>query len=92
MYLAFYSSRVIFELFESFNYRKKKHKTAVPDGAKKDDRTKKSKGRHGDGVLVGKSHNMKEKSSNTKNKPDKENVSESTNSSSSDESSKSVQR
>ncbi|KAK1381531.1 Coilin [Heracleum sosnowskyi] len=71
--------------------KKKKHKSAVSVGAKKDDRTNKSKGRHGDGVLVGKSHQRKESSSNAKTKPDTENVSESTESSSSDESSKSVQ-
>ncbi|KAL8106381.1 coilin-like [Apium graveolens] len=71
--------------------KKKKHKSAVPDGAKKDERSNKSKGRHDDGVLVGKSHIRKEKSISTKTKPDKENVSESTDSSSSDESSKSVQ-
>lgn len=65
---------------------------AVPDGAKKDDPTNKSKGRHGDGVPVGKSHHRKENLSNTKTKPNTENVSESTESSSSDESSKSVQR
>ncbi|XP_017220025.1 coilin [Daucus carota subsp. sativus] len=68
----------------------KKHKVAVPDGAKKDHRTNKNKGRHDDGVLVRKSHHKKEKSSKTKTKPDTENISESTESSSSDESSKSV--
>lgn len=65
---------------------------AVPDGAKKDHRTNKNKGRHDDGVLVRKSHHKKEKSSKTKTKPDTENISESTESSSSDESSKSVKR
>ncbi|WOH13650.1 hypothetical protein DCAR_0833160 [Daucus carota subsp. sativus] len=68
----------------------KKHKVAVPDGAKKDHRTNKNKGRHDDGVLVRKSHHKKEKSSKTKTKPDTENISESTESSSSDESSKSL--
>lgn len=71
--------------------KKKKHKSTVPVGAKKDNDTSKSKSKHGDGVLVGKSRNRKENSSNTKTKPDTKPVSESSESSSSDESSKSVQ-
>lgn len=50
------------------------------------------KSSHGDDVPVGKSHHRKENLVNAKTTPNTEKISESTDSSSSDESSKSVKR